>query len=71
MQKHKHTRAGKMMIRERYVVTVRMKMTGDLAWAAGHGKWLVLPQAEGFSRAQRRRQSTARFAYFPATSRPP
>ncbi|CAI1242283.1 Uncharacterised protein [Serratia quinivorans] len=38
MQKQKHTRTGKMMIREHYVVTVRMKMTGDLAWAAGHGK---------------------------------
>ena len=34
-------------------------MTGHFTWAAGHGKWLVPPQAEGFSRAQRRRQSTA------------
>ncbi|MDN0112755.1 hypothetical protein [Yersinia mollaretii] len=42
-----HTRTEKVMIREQYAVTVRMKMTGDLAWAAGHGKWHVPPQAEG------------------------
>uniref|UniRef100_UPI003B6791DD hypothetical protein n=1 Tax=Serratia proteamaculans TaxID=28151 RepID=UPI003B6791DD len=54
MQKQKHTRTGKMMIREHYVVTVRMKMTSDLAWAAGHGKSLVPPQAEGvFARAKK------------------
>jgi hypothetical protein len=54
MQKQKHTRIGKMMIREQYVVTVRMKVTGHLAWAAGHGKWLVPPQAEGvFARAKK------------------
>lgn len=54
MQKHKHTRTGKMMIRERYVVTVRMKKTCDLAWAAGHGKSHVTPQAEGvFARAKK------------------
>ena len=23
-------------------------MTDDFAWAAGHGKWQVPPQAEGF-----------------------
>jgi hypothetical protein len=43
-----------MMIRERYVVTVRMKKTCDLAWAAGHGKSHVTPQAEGvFARAKK------------------
>jgi len=47
------------MNREHYAVTEIMQMTGDFTWAAGHGKWLVPPQAEGFSRAQRRRQSTA------------
>lgn len=54
------------MNREHYAETEIMQMTGDFAWAAGHVKSSVPPQAEGVSRAQRRRQSTASGTYFKA-----
>ncbi|OVZ88310.1 hypothetical protein CBW54_09680 [Yersinia kristensenii] len=46
-----HIRTENVMNKEQYVATKIMQMTGDFAWAAGHGKWHVPPQAEGVSLA--------------------
>lgn len=49
-----HIRTENVMNQEHYAVTEIMQMTGDFSWAAGHGKWLVPPQAEGvFARAKK------------------
>lgn len=61
-----HIRTESVINQGHYVVTEIMQMTGDFAWAAGHGKWHVPPQAEGVSRAQRRRLATASGTYFKA-----